>query len=64
MIPGILLKILGGLLVTFGFYLTFAKVTISKVISPSEIQVKLLNYNYVIVMSLAAGLFLILWSDK
>ena len=53
-------KILGGLLVTFGFYLTFKKQTLTSSISNSEVQVKLLNYNYVIVMSMAVGVFLIL----
>ena len=53
-------KILGGLLVTFSFYLTFKNQTFSRLISESEVQVKLLNYNYVIVMSMAIGVFLIL----
>ncbi len=60
MLTRALQKILGGLLVTFGVYLTFKNQTLTSSISNSEVQVKLLNYNYVIVMSMAVGVFLIL----
>lgn len=57
---GTVRKILGGLLITFGFYLTFKDQTLLRSISDSEIQVDLLNYNYVIVLCMAVGFFLVL----